>query len=184
MKKLSIESDRLVMRSLDAADTEQFFDFLIRNTEFFRKWSPEYEPNYFSVWYHKAWLEIIEKEFTEGRQIKFGAYLKDNMNTIIGTVSFSNIIKGVFLSCYLGYRFDEKHINKGYATEAISRGVAYVFETLGLHRVEANIMPSNFASIRTIEKCGFENEGLSRKYLKIDGIWEDHYHFVKLNEKA
>ena len=89
---------------------------------------------------------------------------------------------GAFLSCYLGYKLDKDEINKGYMTEAVKKGVEVVFNELGLHRIEANIMPRNKASLRVVEKLGFYNEGLAYKYLKINGKWEDHIHMVLLNE--
>ena len=49
--------------------------------------------------------------------------------------------------------------------------------------IEANIMPWNLASRRAAEKAGYEEEGLSRHYLKINGQWEDHLHLVRLNEE-
>lgn len=182
--KISIDSERLRMVSLETSYTKQFFDFLIRNKEFFRKWSPAYEESYFSLQYHRSWLESIEREMKEGRQVNFGVYVKSNPNRIIGTVSFSNIIKGIFQSCFLGYRTDEHETKKGYATEAIARGVKYMFEEVKIHRIEANIMPVNSASIRVIEKLGFEYEGLAKKYLKVNGVWEDHCHYVLLNPKV
>ena len=42
-------------------------------------------------------------------------------------------------------------------------------------------MPRNTASRRAATKAGFVEEGLSRKYLKINGVWEDHIHMVRLN---
>ena len=54
---------------------------------------------------------------------------------------------------------------------------------MGLHRIEANVMPGNKASLRVLEKNHFVNEGLSKYYLNIIGIWEDHIHMVKINEK-
>ena len=68
-------------------------------------------------------------------------------------------------------------------TEAVNQVVTYAFDSLGLHRIEGNIMPRNKASIGVAKKCGFAEEGLSRKYLKINGVWEDHLHFVRLNEE-
>jgi [ribosomal protein S5]-alanine N-acetyltransferase len=44
-------------------------------------------------------------------------------------------------------------------------------------------MPRNGASLRVAEKLGFENEGLGKKYLKINGKWEDHIHMVLFNEE-
>lgn len=69
-------------------------------------------------------------------------------------------------------------------TQAVSAITKIAFEELKLHRIEANVMPFNKASLRVLEKCGFENEGLSKKYLKINNVWEDHIHMVKLNENT
>ena len=42
-------------------------------------------------------------------------------------------------------------------------------------------MPHNIASLGVVRRCGFVG-GTARKYLKINGVWEDHLHMVKLNE--
>jgi ribosomal-protein-alanine N-acetyltransferase len=62
--------------------------------------------------------------------------------------------------------------------------VEYAFNELKLHRIEANIIPRNAGSIRAVEKAGFTCEGTSKKYLQINGVWEDHAHYVRLNEKV
>jgi len=159
-----------------------YFDFLKRNAEFFRKWSPKYEEGYFDKGYHKKNLEKIENETGEGRMVKFGVLLKQNNSKIIGIVEFSNIIKGPFQSCFLGYMMDEKENGKGYTTEAIRKTIDYGFKEINLHRIEANIIPHNTASIRVVEKLGFQLEGYSRNYLQINGKWEDHLHYVLLND--
>ena len=43
-------------------------------------------------------------------------------------------------------------------------------------------MPRNTASLRVLEKCGYRPEGLARRYLRINGVWENHIHMVRLNE--
>ncbi len=73
-------------------------------------------------------------------------------------------------------------MKKGYITEAIKEGIKIIFDEYGLHRIEANIMPRNLASLRVTEKLGFLNEGISKKYIKINGKWEDHIHMVLLND--
>ena len=77
---------------------------------------------------------------------------------------------------------DQCLCKKGYMTAAISMITEYAFGELTLHRIEANVMPGNLASLRVPEKNGFIWKGLSRKYLKINGMWEDHVHMVKLND--
>ena len=64
---------------------------------------------------------------------------------------------------------------------AISMLVSYAFDELHLHRIEANVMPRNKASLRVLEKNHFENEGVSKHYLNINGVWEDHIHMVRIN---
>lgn len=181
---IQIGTDRLMLIPMDSSHTAMFHDFLIRNAEFFKKWSPKYAEGYFEPDYHKKTLERIEKDTNEGRIIKFGVFLKNDNKKIIGTVAFMNIIYGPFLSCYLGYRTDEHENGKGYTTEAVKKGLEYVFNELNLHRVEANIVPYNPASIRVVEKLGFKLEGRSEKYLQINGKWEDHLHYVMLNNKV
>jgi len=50
----------------------------------------------------------------------------------------------------------------------------FVFGTLKLHRVEANIQPTNAASLAVVKRAGFKKEGYSPRYLKIGGRWRDH----------
>ena len=88
------------------------------------------------------------------------------------------------MSCHLGYKLDKDFINRGYMTEAAREGIEIIFNEYGLHRVEANIMPKNPRSVRVVQKLGFYNEGLARKYLKINGKWEDHVHWVLLNDRV
>jgi [ribosomal protein S5]-alanine N-acetyltransferase len=180
---IKLETERLKLISLDTSHTALLFDFLTRNAEFFKPWSPLYEDGYFDIENHRKHLLKIEQDTNEGKGIKFGTFLKNDPNKIIGTLSFMNIIYGPFLSCFTGYRTDEYYNGKGFTTEALKCGVDYVFEKLKLHRVEANIIPKNAASIRVVEKLGFKPEGKSEKYLQINGKWEDHLHYVKLNEK-
>lgn len=64
---------------------------------------------------------------------------------------------------------------------AVGMLVRYAFDVLHLHRIEANVMPKNTASLRVLEKNSFINEGISKYYLNINGIWEDHVHMVRIN---
>jgi [ribosomal protein S5]-alanine N-acetyltransferase len=178
-----LETQRLVLKSLEKQDSDMFYDFLMRNYEFFKPWSPKYEENYKKKEAYNAKMDYMIKEHSEGRTIKFFLFKKEDASKIIGTTVLSNVVRGPFLSCFLGYRIDEKENGNGYATEAIKKVVEYAFNELNLHRIEANIMPRNIASIKVVEKLGFTCEGISKKYLQINGVWEDHMHYVILNEK-
>ena len=107
---------------------------------------------------------------------------KEQPGQIIGMVALNNVVWGSFCSCFLGYKLDKDWLRQGLMSEAVNECVRIAFEELGLHRIEANIMPRNIASLGVVRRCGFVEEGLARKYLKINGVWEDHLHMVKLNE--
>lgn len=66
-------------------------------------------------------------------------------------------------------------------TEVCLVAIDYAFKGLGLNRVMANYMPSNKRSGSLLKKLGFTEEGFSKKYLKINGAWEDHILISKLN---
>ena len=182
MELVKLNTQNLILRSLTINDADELFNFRTRNAEFFSPWSPKYHKDYFDIQYHKNNLVQIESDILKGILEQFGVFKKTVPGKMIGSVVFSNIIMGPFRSCYLGYRIDKDELNKGYATVAIRAGCEYMFIQRKLHRIEANIIPRNTASIKAIEKCGFAYEGISKKYLYINGVWEDHMHYVLLND--
>ena len=116
-----------------------------------------------------------------GTDYRFYLFLPEQPALLIGVVGLNNLVRGCFQSCFLSYKLDQNYVNRGYMTEAVQTVVHYAFDTLALHRVEANIMPRNLPSLRVAEKCSFQSEGLARRYLRINGVWEDHLHLVRLN---
>ena len=58
----------------------------------------------------------------------------------------------------------------------------HLLTTVGLHRVEIAIRPENAASLRVVEKLGFTEIGLARRFLHIAGEWRDHRIFQVLAE--
>lgn len=87
------------------------------------------------------------------------------------------------MSAHLGYWIDEEHQRRGYMTEAVRAVVRFAFDVLGLHRVQAAVMPHNAASLRVLEKLGFRKEGESPRYLQIAGKWADHAVFAVTAEE-
>jgi ribosomal-protein-alanine N-acetyltransferase len=69
-------------------------------------------------------------------------------------------------------------------TDAVRASLPFAFVTLGLHRLEAACLPHNHASARVLHKAGFKREGTARRYLKINGSWQDHDLFALLQDDA
>jgi [ribosomal protein S5]-alanine N-acetyltransferase len=103
-------------------------------------------------------------------------------NEIVGVVNVNEIVGGVFQSAYLGYYGMQRYAGQGYMTETLRAAVDYAFDDLGLHRLEANIQPGNVASIALVRRVGFQKEGYSPRYLRIDGEWRDHERWALLSD--
>ncbi len=176
-----IETQRLLLKALDESYAPRAAEYLKRNKEFLEEWEPRRDETFYTEEYQRGELAREQAEMDEGRMLKLWVFKKGEDN-IIGSLTFGSIVRGAFLSCFLGYRLDKDELNKGYMTEAIRAGIGVMFGEYGLHRIEANIMPKNKRSLRVAEKLGFSNEGYARKYLKINGVWEDHIHMVLINE--
>ena len=69
-------------------------------------------------------------------------------------------------------------------TDAVKAMLPFAFVTLGLHRLEAACLPHNTPPRACCEKAGFKREGMARRYLKINGLWQDHDLFALLQDDA
>lgn len=182
MKKV-YTTDRLILRTLDTSHASKVLDFYKRNHEFFKPWDPKRASFFFTKDSQKL---ILRREMTLMDQLsllRLWLFKKDDKKNQypMGTLAFSNILRGDFQSCFMGYKLDKEAVGNGYMLEAVTKGISIMFNEYNLHRVEANIMPSNMSSLNIVKKLGFENEGLSKKYLKINGRWEDHLRMTLLN---
>ena len=176
------ETQRLVIREAAAVKARELAEFHRRSREFMKAYAPAREDAYYT---EDFWEEELRRQLTEeadGRSKRFYLYRKEEPERLCGYVALSNIVRAAFQSCFMGYQMGERWVDQGYMTEAVTQVVRIAFQELGLHRIEANIMPWNKRSLRVAEKCGFVSEGMSRAYLRINGRWEDHIHMVRLNE--
>ena len=125
----------------------------------------------------KSYLEFSHRDDCQSFLI---SQLADD--AIVGSITLSQIFLRGFRSAYLGYYIGERYSYRGYMTEALQLVLKYAFQTLKLHRVEANIQPGNVSSIALVKRAGFTQEGFSKRYLKISGRWRDHERWALLAE--
>lgn len=180
---MKLEHDRLILVPADESLAEELTAYYIRNREFLRAFEPERDEDFFKPELQRKLLAEEAAGMKQGTSYFFYMKRPENMDEIVGRIGFSNVFRGTFLSTFLGYKLDQDYVNQGYMTLAVEMMTNFAFGELGLHRIEGNVMPKNAASLRVLEKAGFVNEGISRKYLKINGKWEDHVHMVRLNEE-
>jgi len=179
---VTLKTERLYLKVLGEEAVSQVAEYYKRNRDFFKRWESSKRDDFFSESYQKMLLKLEQEDIENGNRMKLWIFNRKN-NKIIGFLNFGNIIRGAFDSCFLGYKLDKDETGKGYMTEALKEGMAFYFDVMKLHRIEVNLMPQNTLGIKAVERVGFIKEGISEKYLKINGKWEDHLHYVMLKER-
>jgi ribosomal-protein-alanine N-acetyltransferase len=144
------------------------------NREHFAPWDPPRPVDADPVAAWRRRIETSRAEFAAGRAAQLVALPAEGAAFLIARISFSQIVRGPFQSCMLGYSIDRGHEGRGLMTEALRAALDWVFDELKLHRVQANHRPENERSARVLQRLGFVREGVARQYLFIDGAWRDH----------
>lgn len=129
-------------------------------------------------------LRLIEreKEFLEESSVHFIA-VNESESQVIGTCSISNVVRGVFQSCHMGYSIDRNYEGTGQMFKLAEHTIDHVFTQMKLHRIIANHMPENIRSEALLKRLGFEREGYAKRFLQIAGKWEDHVLNSLINTK-
>ncbi|MFN6484673.1 MULTISPECIES: GNAT family N-acetyltransferase [unclassified Nostoc] len=169
-----IASDRLLLRAAIHEDIPQILKYFIDNKTYLTPFYPLWADGFFTEEYWQYQIENSFLEFINGQSLKLFVFTKKNPTVVIGTVNFSNFVRGAAHFCYLGYSLAENKQGKGYMTEGLKSATQYLFEELNFHRVMANYMPHNRRSGNVLKRLGFVVEGYARDYLLINGQWEDH----------
>ena len=174
-----LHTQRLSLRFPKSSDIGRFEDFHARNLKHFKPWESTAEhPMSFA-----EALELWERECTEKSAARFFFFERnDPQEKLLGICNFSPIFRGPFQACFLGYKIDKEYEGQGMMTEALQKGIEYVFEKLNLHRVMAAYVPTNVRSGNVLKRLGFTVEGYARDYLIINGRWQDHILTALVNQ--
>lgn len=175
-----ITTERTVLVPLGPPLTEAFARYQDRNREHFKSSGPLPPTGAeFLEWARRVTAQA-EAEWNDDRGARFvicaspGHSGEEVGHEVMGHVAFTQIARGPFQACYLGFGLDSRAVGCGLMKEALQRAIRFVFEELHLHRIMANHVPTNVRSARTLRGMGFVPEGYARDYLFIDGAWRDH----------
>lgn len=174
---------RVILRLGTVRDATLVAGYFRRNRRHLRRWEPVRSAAFYTVEHWRKQLRRNAHEFRKGQSLKLLLCHKDVLVTPIGTVNLTNVVRGVFQSCTLGYSIDAREQGRGLMREALELAVAYAFEQWNLHRIMANYMPGNRRSAGLLRRLGFRIEGRAKQYLQIAGRWEDHVLTSRVNPR-
>ena len=174
---VEMKGKNILIRNFTPDDAQDLLEYYLRNKDHLKDFEPVRDASFFTYEMQKEILLESYRQLMTGVGSDLGIY-KDNK--IIGKAKISNIVYGVLKSGILGYSIDKEYEGKGYMKEAINLVLEYAKEYLDLHRIEASVLTTNERSKGVLLSCGFEEVGINKKYLYINGKWSDHITFYKI----
>lgn len=178
-----IYGEQLVLRMPQMNDYASWAELRAHSRDFLTPWEPEWTSTELTRASFRRRLRHYAKEYKDDAGYAFFMFRASD-DALVGGLTLSNVRRGVTQACALGYWVGAPHARQGYMTGAVRAVVPFVFDNLRLHRLEAACLPSNAASIGLLEKTGFTHEGLARRYLRINGRWQDHLLYALLEDDA
>ena len=161
-----LRGPRVAIRHVTRHDHAELTELSRRSTGLHHPWVPQRETTPEAFAEH---LARFEQPTHEGYVVCL-----HGRGGIVGAVNINNIVRGTLQRGTLGYVAYAPTAGRGFMTEGLGLVMAYAFEELGLHRLEADIQPANTRSSKLVERLGFRHEGHSPGFQFIDGAWRDH----------
>ena len=172
---IELNTKRLLLKTPDVGDENLFASFELKNEAHFSRFTPNLDRMLFSNRYWTQKINAFIQEFAHGSSVRFMLFDKMALTaSLIGVCNFTQIFRGAFHACYLGYKLDGEYEGRGLMYEALERACSYMFEEQNLHRIMANYIPANLRSEKLLVRLGFQKEGYAPQYLLINDKWEDH----------
>ena len=174
---------RLRLVAADEPLAAALTDFHERNRAHLAPWDPPTAADFYTQAVQAQRLRDAAAAFRAGTGYRYLLQPIGDTSRVVGTVNFSNIVRGPFQSCNLGYALDQALEGQALMTEALRRAIVEIFSpAVNLHRIQAAFRPENWRSAEVLKRIGFHDEGLAPDYLFIDGAWRMHRLVALLNK--
>ena len=155
----TLQTDRLILRSLHFTDAPALFDYFSRDevTEFYDL------PTFQSIDEARELLLAWQERYQQDNAIRWAIAFIERPDQLIGTCGFHNF-STENARAEIGYELHPDFWQSGIMTEAVKAIIPFGFNAFNLHRIEAFIDPSNISSRRLLTKVGLQSEGILRDY--------------------
>jgi [ribosomal protein S5]-alanine N-acetyltransferase len=171
----------LLLRAPQMSDFPQWAQLRDGSRAFLTPWEPIWPSDDLTRSGFRRRLRRYDEDIANDKAYPFLIF-REGDGVLVGGVTLANVRRGIVQAGTIGYWIGEPHAGRGYMTAALRVLLPSLFGELNLHRVDAACIPTNIASVRVLEKCGFTREGKARRYLCINGVWQDHYLFGLLSD--
>lgn len=177
----AIEATSVILRPPLMSDYEEWAAIRERSRDFLTPWEPTWPLDDLTRSAFRRRLKRYAEDQRSDQSYAFFIFTADR-RTLVGGLTLANVRRGVAQAASVGYWMGAPFVRRGLMGAAVRAIIPYSFSVLRLHRLEAACIPTNQASIRLLESCGFAREGYARQYLCINGTWQDHLLYARLKD--
>lgn len=181
MHALTHQTPRLILRAMRESDRAAWIDAHVASVTHFAPWMPRGDPaQTFDQQFDAQLTRAVDGAVNDAIYVFVAEHRVDH--DLVAFLSLAQVWRGPFQNAYAGWRVSAPRAAQGYGTEAVRGLLDLAFAPrpigVGLHRVQANVIPTNTASLKLARRVGFREEGYAVDYLEIDGRWQDHVMFA------
>lgn len=177
--RASLEGSAMYLRSPRSSDWSAWAKVRAESRSFLTPWEPSWPADALTRAAFRRRLRRYARDQREDRGYAFFIFRKSD-SALLGGVTLTSVRRGIVQSCSVGYWIGRRYARQGHMTDALGTVVAFVFDELGLRRIEAACLTNNEASKALLDRVGFTQEGYAREYLCINGVWSDHLLYALL----
>jgi ribosomal-protein-alanine N-acetyltransferase len=175
----ALKFDLVELRQLKKSDARKLQALLLKD----RAWLSPWEATTPGIRYPVDARDLVRNLLYQQRKGTGLAFIIEVDGALAGQINVANILYGSVSSATVGYWIGKDFAGRGAMPIAVALTIDYLFDELGLHRVEIDIRPENEASLRVVEKLKLREEGLKERFIHIDGQWRDHRVFAITSEE-
>ena len=179
MREGALKFDLVELRQLKKSDARKLQGLLVKD----RAWLSPWEATTPGIRYPVDARDLIRNLLYQQRKGTGLAFIIEVDGALAGQINVANILFGSVSSATVGYWIGKDFAGRGAMPIAVALTIDYLFDELGLHRVEIDVRPENDASLRVVEKLKLREEGLKERFIHIDGQWRDHRVFAITSEE-
>ena len=171
---LRVSAGVIRLRPVRIRDAAQWSRARLADRAHLEPWEPSTEADWTARHTISSWPAVCSSLRAEARRGRMLPYVIELEGQFCGQLTIGNVTHGALRSAWIGYWVASHVVRGGVATASVAMLVDHCFAEGGLHRLEATVRPENAPSLRVLAKLGFQQEGLFRRYLQVDGDWRDH----------
>jgi ribosomal-protein-alanine N-acetyltransferase len=177
--RLRLEAERIYLRPPQKSDFKDWAALRSVSRDWLVPWEPQWRVDELSRACYYWRLQGWQHDAKLGLAVPFFIF-RSGDDALIGGINMSNIRRGVAQDCTIGYWIGQPFARQGHARAAVSTVVDHAFNAMGLHRVQAACIPTNFRSRGLLDSLDFQEEGYARAYLRINDQWQDHVLYARI----